>query len=297
MLGSALVRSLISRGFNNLVMRDRRELDLLEAQQVNTFFDREKPDYVFFAAAKVGGIQANIDSPFEFLFENLVIQNNVINAAQKNNVSKFCFVGSSCIYPRAASQPIKESYLMTGPLEPTNEGYALAKIAGIRLVQALHKQKGFSAICPLPCNLYGPKDSFHPRHSHVLSALVKKCVDAAEAGEDSIQIWGTGVARREFLHVDDAANGIIDLMEKYDEPGVINIGAGKDISILELAQKIAAFCGFRGKILTDPGKPDGMLKKCLDVTAITEFGFRPKIGLDDGIKEMIDIYKKEKLAL
>ena len=297
MVGSALVRKLRSEGFTNLVLRSRNELDLTNESQVNHFFNTEKPEFVFFAAAKVGGIQANMNQPYEFLFDNLKIQNNVINAAWKSGVKKFCFIGSSCIYPREALQPIKEEYLMTGPLEPTNEGYALAKIAGIRLVQALNKQYGFNAICPMPCNLYGPNDSFDLQHSHVLSALVRKHVDAVDAGDTAIPVWGSGIARREFMHVDDLANALFFLMQNYESPEVINVGCGYDISIKELAEKIATIAGYKGKHDWDTTKPNGMLKKCLDVTKMERLGYFPSISIEQGIEQMINDYRKIKERL
>ncbi len=297
MVGSALVKKLNEKGYTNLILKKRSELDLMIQGDVNDFFLQDKPDLVFFAAAKVGGIQANIDEPYEFLYNNLLIQNNVINAAHKYQVKKFCFIGSSCIYPKGSPQPIKEEYLLQGPLEPTNEGYALAKIAGIKLVQALNKQYGFNAICPMPCNIYGPNDSFHPQHSHVLSALVKKHVDAVESGNSPIEIWGTGIAKREFLHVYDVADAIVFLMETCNTAEVINVGTGYDISIKELAEKIAMHTGYTGKASWDASKPNGMLRKCLDVSKMSNLGFSPKISIDEGIKEMIINYKKQKTSV
>jgi GDP-L-fucose synthase len=294
MVGSALAKKLREKGFTNLVLKTRKELDLMDQVSVNRFFETEKPEYVFFAAAKVGGIQANMSQPYEFLYNNLLIQNNVIHAAFKNAVTKFCFIGSSCIYPKQSPQPIKEEYLLQGPLEPTNEGYALAKIAGIRMVQSLHKQYGFNAICPMPCNLYGPNDSFDLQHSHVLSALVRKHVDAVESGKQKVEIWGSGIARREFLHVYDVAEAVIFLMLNFNSPEIINVGSGFDFSIKELAEKIASHSGFKGEIVWDTTKPDGMLRKCLDISKISAMGFSPKISIDEGIKEMIEIYKKQK---
>ncbi len=297
MVGSALVKKLNEKGYFNLLLKTRAELDLMDQQAVEAFFEEERPEFVFFAAAKVGGIQANIDAPYEFLYNNLLIQNNVINASHKFGVKKFCFIGSSCIYPKESQQPIKEEYLLTGPLEPTNEGYALAKIAGIRLVQALHKQYGFNVICPMPCNIYGPNDSFHPQHSHVLSALVRKYVDAVETSGQEVEIWGTGIARREFLHVYDVADAVLFLMETFQSPEIVNVGSGFDLSIKELSERIAFHTGFKGKVnwLTD--KPNGMLRKCLDVTKMTKMGFAPKISIDEGIKEMIINYKKQKAVI
>jgi GDP-L-fucose synthase len=294
MVGSAIEKKLREQGFNNLVLRSRKELDLMDQKTVEDFFAKEKPEYVFFAAAKVGGIQANMKQPFEFLYNNLLIQNNVIHAAYKNDVKKFCFIGSSCIYPKESPQPIKEEYLMHGPLEPTNEGYALAKIAGIKLVQALNKEFGFNAICPMPCNLYGPNDSFDLQHSHVLSALVRRHVDAIDADQSDLEVWGTGVARREFMHVYDVAEAVIFLMLNYNSPEVINVGSGYDLSIKELVEKIGQLTGFKGTVKWDTTKPNGMLRKCLDVSKMTAMGYSPKISIDEGIKEMIDNYKKIK---
>ena len=294
MVGSAIEKKLREKGYHNLILRSKSELDLMNQQAVNDFFKVEQPEYVFFAAAKVGGIQANINELFEFLYNNLVIQNNVIYAAYTNKVTKFCFIGSSCIYPKESPQPIKEDYLMNGPLEPTNEGYALAKIAGIKLVQALNKQYGFNAICPMPCNLYGPNDSFDLQHSHVLSALVRKHIDAIDSGIPSIDVLGSGIARREFMHVYDVADAVIFMMLNYDKSDVINVGTGYDFTIKELVEKISFHTGFKGLVNWDASKPNGMLKKCLDVSKITALGFIPKTTIDEGIKEMIINYKKQK---
>jgi GDP-L-fucose synthase len=270
------------------------ELDLRDQCAVKGFFEKEKPDYVFLAAAKVGGIQANMKSPAEFLLDNLAIQNNIIQYSFLNGVKKFCFLGSSCIYPRECPQPIKEEYLLTGPLEPTNEGYAIAKIAGLKLVQYYNKQYGFNAIAPMPCNLYGQNDSFDLEHSHVLSALVKRFVDAVDEGKEELVLWGTGIARREFLNVSDLARAVILLMEMYDSPEIINVGSGTDVSIKELAELMSSKTGFKGTIQWDSTKPDGMLRKCLDVSKINELGFQPKISLGEGIDFMIQEYRKIK---
>ena len=294
MVGSAIEKKLTEKGFDNLILPSRSDLDLMNHSAVNKFFNSEKPEYVFFAAAKVGGIQANINQPFEFLYNNLLIQNNVIKAAFDTNVTKFCFIGSSCIYPKESPQPIKESYLFQGPLESTNEGYALAKIAGIKMVQALNKQFGFNTICPMPCNLYGPNDSFDLQHSHVLSALVRKHVDAVDSGNPRVEVWGSGVARREFMHVYDVAEALIFLMLNTNSPEIINVGAGYDFSIKELVAKIAQLTGFTGETFWDTSKPDGMLRKCLDITKITAMGYTPKITIEEGITEMINNYKKIK---
>ena len=293
MVGSAIKKELERQGYCNILTANKNELDLCNELQVEDFFQTHKPNFVFLAAAKVGGIQANINEPFNFLFDNLKIQNNVIYSSFKNDVKKLCFIGSSCIYPKNASQPIKEEYLLNGPLEPTNEGYALAKITGIKLGQYLSKQFGFNVINPMPCNLYGPNDSFHPVNSHVLSSLVRKFSDAIHNNDDCVNVWGTGIAKREFMHVEDLSRAIIFLMNNYNKPDIINVGLGTDISIKELAEKIANLTGFKGSINWDKTKPDGMLKKCLDITKIKELGFSSAITLDEGITQMINIYKKQ----
>lgn len=297
MVGSATMRLLKKNNFTNLVYRTSKELNLTDQHAVNAFFETEKPDVVIMAAAKVGGIQANIDNPATFLIENLQIQNNIFEASVKNEVEKLVFLGSSCIYPKACPQPMKEEYLLTGKLEPTNEGYAIAKIAGLKLLEGLHKQYGFNSISLMPCNLYGPNDSFDLKHSHVLSALIKRFTDAAENNDDSITLWGTGIARREFMHVNDVARAIVFLMENYNSPEFINIGCGSDISIKELAETIAQKTGYTGSINWDATKPDGMLKKCMDVSRMEALGFKPQISLQQGIEEMIKIYKTTKTSL
>jgi len=294
LVGSAIVRRLKAEGYENLVYRSSAELDLKNQSAVNRFFAEEKPEYVFLAAARVGGIKANMTFPFEFLYDNLMIQNTVIKASSDYGVKKFCFLGSSCIYPRECPQPIKEEYLMTGPLEPTNEGYALAKIAGLKLVKYLSQQKGFKAICPMPCNIYGPGDSFDLEKSHVLSALVKRFSDAAESGVAEITLWGTGIARRGFLHVDDLSRALFLLMNNHESADLINVGSGTDISIKELAELIASRVGYTGNIAWDTSRPDGMLKKCLDVTKTAAIGFSPEIQLVDGIDQMIKEYRSLK---
>ncbi|MDD3148746.1 MAG: GDP-L-fucose synthase [Candidatus Riflebacteria bacterium] len=287
LVGSALVRLLRVSGYENLVLRTSKELDLRNQASVNEFFALEKPDYVFLAAAKVGGINANMTFPADFIYDNLVIQSNVIKACFTSGVKKTCFLGSSCIYPRDCPQPMKEEYLLSGPLEPTNEGYAIAKIAGLKLMKFHHQQYGLKGICPMPCNLYGPGDSFDLSNSHVLSALVRRFVEAVNAGRDEITLWGSGIARREFLHVDDMARAVLFLMEKYDSPDVVNVGSGNDLTIKELAEMIAEKTGFSGKIFWDTSKPDGMLRKCLDVSRITQMGFQPKISLSEGVDQVI----------
>ena len=294
MVGSAIVRLLRKCGFDNLILRSSKELDLRDSLAVEKFFEAETPDVVILAAARVGGIQANINHPADFLYENLTIQNNVIHQSYLSRVEKICFLGSSCIYPRKCPQPMKEEYLLTGPLEPTNEGYALAKIAGIKMIEFYRKQYGFCGISVMPCNLYGTNDSFDPLHSHVLSALVKKLVDAVDNKAQSVTMWGTGTAKREFMHVDDAAEAILFLMEYYDSPQLINIGWGEDISIKELALLIAQKAGFVGKLIWDTTKPDGMLRKCMDVSRIKTLGCAPKITLEKGIQKTIEEYRELK---
>jgi GDP-L-fucose synthase len=294
MVGSATVRLLQKNNFSNLVYKTSKELNLTNQAAVHAFFEQEKPEIVILAAAKVGGIQANIDNPATFLIDNLQIQNNICEAALKNNTEKLVFLGSSCIYPKECPQPMKEDYLLTGKLEPTNEGYAIAKIAGIKLLEGYYKQYGFNSISLMPCNLYGPNDSFDLKHSHVLSALVKRFTDAADNKDADITLWGTGIARREFLHVDDVARAILFMMENYNSNQFINIGCGTDVSIKELAETIAQKTGFKGTINWDSSKPDGMLRKCMDVSRMKALGFEPSISLQQGIEEMIQIYKNLK---
>jgi len=294
MLGSAILRQLSKSGHSNLITKTKKELNLKDSKAVNLFFSKEKPEIVILAAAKVGGILANINFPAEFLYENMMIQNNVIHSAYLHNVEKFCFLGSSCIYPKECSQPIKESYLLTGPLEPTNEGYGLAKISGLKMIEYYKSQFGFNGISLMPCNLYGTKDSFDPENAHVLSSLIKKIVDAHYESKNEIIIWGTGIAQREFMHVDDAACAILYFLDLDTSYNLINIGVGKDISILNLAKKIVSIVGFKGEIAFDKTKSDGMLKKCMDVTRMQNLGFEPKISLEEGILKTINEYKNIK---
>jgi GDP-L-fucose synthase len=291
MVGSAIVRLLSAHNKYEIIVRNRKELDLLDSVAVNNFFASEKIEIVILAAAKVGGIQANMANPGQFLFENLQIQNNVIHHAYLNNVKKLVFLGSSCIYPKECPQPMKEEYILTGKLEPTNEGYAIAKIAGLKMCEYYKKQYGFDSISIMPCNLYGPNDSFDLQHSHVLSALVKRFSDAVTNGMDEITLWGTGIARREFMHVDDLAKALLFLMENYHDAEMINVGTGTDISIKELAILIAEKVGFKGTISWDTSKPDGMLKKCMEISKLNELGFKSEISLSMGIDQMINIYK------
>lgn len=296
MVGSAVVRALEARGFHRIVGRPIAELDLRDQPAVRDFFENERPDRVIFTAARVGGIKANVAHPAEFLRDNLAMQDCVIHQAYLSGVKKLCFLGSSCIYPRECPQPMREEYLLTGPLEPTNEGYAIAKIAGLKMVECYRRQYGFDGISLMPCNLYGTNDHFDPDNSHVLSSLVKRFVDAVDDGADAVTVWGTGSARREFMHVDDAARAILFMMENYDEPGFINVGWGEDVSIAELAGKIASAAGFGGEIEWDRTKPDGMPRKCMDVSRMRGMGFEPEIDLDEGIALTIDEYKAVKAA-
>jgi GDP-L-fucose synthase len=294
LLGSAFVRELTKRGYNNLITKTHDELDLTHKGQVSEFFNTYHPDYVILAAAKVGGIAANIQYPVEFLLTNLEIQNNVIRASYQNNAKKLVVLGSSCVYPADCPQPIKEEYLMAGKLEPTNEGYALAKIAGLRLAQYYNTQYGLDVLLPMPCNLYGYGDSFDPDYSHVLSATVKKFVDAVDTDQPIVTMWGSGIARREFMHADDATNAILLLMEQWQSPEIINVGTGVDISIVGLANTIAKMVKYKGEILWESNKPDGMLQKCLDISKLNTTGFKPKYNLINGISMMINEYRGTK---
>jgi GDP-L-fucose synthase len=296
MAGSSIERKLREEGYNNIVTRTSSELDLRNQQAVKEFFENEKPEYVILAAAKVGGINANVSYPVDFLYDNLMIQNNVIKFAYNNFAKKIIFLGSSCIYPRNSIQPLKEEYVLQGELEPTNEGYALAKIAGIKLLEAYSRQFNSEYIVINPCNLYGFNDSFDLKHSHVLSALVKKFVDAATDSKiKEVVIWGSGIARREFMNVDDLADSVLFYMSANEKINFINIGPGVDISIKELAETISDKVGYKGKIIFDKNKPDGMLRKCLDVTKMKNSGFHPKIGLSEGINQVINLYKNTQL--
>lgn len=290
LVGSAVVRALVQDGASNLLLKTRQELDLIDAAAVEHFFEQEKPTYVILAAAKVGGIKANDAYPAEFLRDNLAIQTNVIHSAWKHCVEKLCFLGSSCIYPKLAPQPLREEALLTGQLEPTNEWYAIAKIAGIKMCQAYRKQYGFNAISAMPTNLYGPNDNFDLQNSHVLPALIRRFHEAKQRGDASVTIWGTGSPLREFLHVDDMARAVVFLMRRYDGYEHVNVGCGEDLSILELAKKVAIAVGFQGEILTDPSKPDGTPRKLMDVSRLVQMGWTPKISLDVGIAETYHWY-------
>lgn len=283
LVGSALVRKLESDGFSNVLKRDRSQLDLTRQGAVDDFFAKEAPAIVIFAAAKVGGIKANNDLPVEFLLDNLQIQNNVIRAAYDHGVRKLLFLGSSCIYPKQASQPIPEEALLTGPLEPTNEAYAIAKIAGIKLCQAYSREYGADFISAMPTNLFGPNDNFDLASSHVLPALLRKAHEAKVNGAESLVVWGSGQPRREFMHVDDLASACLFLLENYDAPEIINVGWGEDISIRELAELICEVVGFTGELSWDTSKPDGTPRKLLDVSKLRHLGWAPSISLREGI--------------
>ena len=283
LVGSAIVRALESAGFQNIITRTHHELDLTSQQAVNDFFAEVRPHYVFLAAAKVGGIHANDIYPAEFIRDNLVIQSNVIDAAYHNKAEKLLFLGSSCIYPKHADQPIKEEYLLTGPLEPTNEWYAIAKIAGIKMCQAYHKQYGFSAISLMPTNLYGPGDNFNLENSHVIPALIRKFHEAKIQQEQTVTVWGTGKPYREFLHVDDMADASVFLMNNYSEPDIVNVGVGTDTTIRELAELVGDVVGYTGEIVFDTSKPDGTPRKLLDTSKINGLGWKARISLRDGL--------------
>lgn len=283
LVGSAICRRLETDGYERLIVREHSELDLTKADQVDAFFAAERPEYVFLAAAKVGGILANSSYPVEFLRDNLSIELNVIDTAYRHGVKKFESLGSSCIYPKLAPQPIREEYLLTGPLEPTNEWYAVAKIAGIKLAQAYRKQNGFHAISLMPTNLYGPEDNFDLQSSHVLPALIRKAHEARLARVAEMVVWGSGRPRREFMHVDDMADAALFLMQHYDEPEIINVGVGSDITIRQLAEMICRIVGFEGRLVFDASKADGMPQKLLDVSRLNARGWQAKIGLEEGI--------------
>ena len=292
MVGSALIRGLETAGFNKLLKRDRSELDLGDSEAVTKFFCNEKPEVVIFAAAKVGGIKANNEQPVEFLLENLRVQNNVIAAAHESGVRKLLFLGSSCIYPKLAPQPIPESALLSGPLEPTNEAYAIAKIAGVKLCQAFSREYGANFISAMPTNLYGPNDNFDLETSHVLAALLRKAYEAKKSSARELVVWGTGTPRREFLHVDDCASACLFLLEKYDSPEIINVGCGEDISIHELAELICDVVGFDGELSWDKTKPDGTPRKLLDLSKLRGLGWTPTIPFRDGIAQTYEWFLK-----
>jgi GDP-L-fucose synthase len=294
LVGSALVRKFEGDGFAHLLTRDRSELDLRNEAAVNRFFAQEKPAFVVLAAAKVGGIKANNDLPVEFLLENLAVQNNVVRAAYETGVRKLLFLGSSCIYPKHAPQPIPESALLTGPLEPTNEAYAIAKIAGIKLCQAYSREYGADFISAMPTNLYGANDNFDLLSSHVLPALLRKAHEAKKTGSPELVVWGSGKPRREFLHVDDLAAACLFLLENYDSPEIINIGCGEDVSIQELAGLICEVVGFKGELAWDTTKPDGTPRKLLDVSKVHALGWRHRIALREGVAQTYEWFLQNK---
>lgn len=285
LVGSAVARRLLAEGADKLLTRSHEELDLTQESEVQRFFETERPEYVILAAAKVGGIYANDTYPAEFIRSNLAIQTNVIHHAWKTGVRKLLFLGSSCIYPRDCPQPIREEYLLTGPLEPTNEAYAVAKIAGIEMCQAYRRQYGFNGISAMPTNLYGPGDNYHPTNSHVVPALIRRFHEAKQANSSAVTIWGSGQPLREFLHVDDLAAALLFLMRNYDDPGIINVGSASEVSIAALARMISEVVGFQGDLLFDTSKPDGTPRKLLETTRLNSLGWRPKISLIDGLRD------------
>jgi len=284
LVGSALCRRLEAEGCTRLLVRPQQELDLTRQPDVEQFFAEERPEHVFLAAARVGGIHANHTHPAEFIYDNLAIQTNVIHAAWKYGARKLLFLGSSCIYPRMAPQPLKEEHLLTGPLEPTNRWYAMAKLAGLTMAQGYRRQYGFRTVCLMPTNLYGPGDNFDLEHSHVVPALIRKFHQAKVSGAAEVVVWGTGAARREFLHVDDLADAAVFLMRQYDDERIINVGCGEDLSIAELCQMVSEVAGYRGRIRFDADRPDGAPRKLLDVSRLFALGWRPRIGLRAGLE-------------
>lgn len=293
MVGSAIHRNLQKKGFTNFITRTSSELDLRNQQAVSEFFEKEKPEYVFLAAAKVGGIQANNIYRADFIYENLMIQNNVVHSSYKNGVKKLLFLGSSCIYPKLAPQPLKEEYLLSGYLEDTNEPYAIAKIAGIKLCESYHRQYGCNFISVMPTNLYGPNDNYNLNNSHVLPALIRKFHDAKEKNESFVEMWGTGQPMREFLHSDDMADACVYLMQNYNGEKFVNIGTGVDLTIKELALLIKKIVGFNGEIKHDLTKPDGTPRKLMDVSYLHSLGWKHKIELEEGIKMVYEDFRKK----
>lgn len=290
LVGGAIVRELHRQEYENTITCERRELDLTDRAAVDHFFEKTRPEYVFLAAARVGGIQVNSELPAEFIYQNLAIQNNCIDSAYRHGVKKLLFLGSSCIYPKHAQQPIREEALLTGSLEPTNQWYAIAKIAGLMTCQAYVQQYGWNAICLMPTNLYGPGDNFSETQSHVLPALIRRFDDAKRKQLESVVIWGTGSPRREFLHVDDLASACLFLMNTYNSSEPINVGCGEDVSIAELAAMVREVVGYKGEIVNDLSKPDGTPRKLLDVSRLFSLGWRPSVPLDEGIRSTYDWY-------
>lgn len=293
LVGSAIVRALEGRGYTNLLLKTRDELDLLSQQAVADFFEKEKPEYVFLAAAKVGGILANKMKKADFIYENLQIQNNIIGSAWKAGVKKLLFLGSSCIYPKMSPQPIKEEYLLTGPLEETNDAYAVAKIAGIKMCQSFNEQYGTKFVSVMPTNLYGPGDNFDLETSHVLPAMIRKFHEAKITGAHQVVLWGTGSPRREFLYVDDLADAVVFLMDTYSESEIVNIGTGEDVSIKELAHLVQDTVGFSGNVVWDTDKPDGTPRKLLGVERLHRLGWRHQVALKDGIRKTYQWYSEQ----
>lgn len=297
MVGSAIVRRLRKDGFDNILLKSHTELDLTNQAAVDNFFEQYRPQYVFLAAAKVGGILANDNYPAAFLRDNIAIQTNVIDAAYRYGTHKLLFLGSSCIYPKYAPQPMSEDCLLTGSLEPTNQWYAIAKIAGLKMCQAYRAQYGFNAISAMPTNLYGPGDNFDLQRSHVLPALIRKFHEAMEQGLREVELWGTGTPRREFLHVDDLADACVFLMEQYEEAQWINVGCGQDVTILDLAKMISKAVGFEGTLRFDRSKPDGTLRKLLDTSRLSNLGWKPNIALQSGIEQTYQWFVENRASL
>jgi GDP-L-fucose synthase len=294
LVGSAIVRKLQEEGYTNLILKTKSELDLRNQLAVNVFFSVHQPEYVFLSAAKVGGINWNWTHPGEFIYDNLIIQSNVIDAAYRNSAKKLLFLGSACIYPKVTPQPIKEEYLLTAPLEPTNEGYALAKITGLRMCEYYRRQYGFNAISCMPANLYGINDNFIPEHGHVIPGIITKMHNAMKNGEDSIECWGDGTPTREFLYVDDLADACYWLMENYNEKEFVNVGSDEELTIKELVEKLTKEFGFTGKVNWNTDKPNGTPRRKLDNTKLKELGWKSKTSFDDGLKLTIDWYKKDR---
>lgn len=297
LVGSAIMRQLVNENFTNIIFRPHADLDLLNQKEVENFFKEETPEYVFLAAALVGGIEANNNRRAEFIYGNLQIQCNVINSSYLNNVKKLCFLGSSCIYPKLAPQPMKEEYLLDGKLEETNEPYAISKIAGIKMCESYNRQFGTNYISVMPTNLYGPNDNFDLSSSHVLPALIRKFIEAKESNSPTVKIWGSGKPKREFLFVDDMAEATVFLMQNYNSSEIINIGSGKDISISELAELLKELTGFNGEIIYDSSKPDGTPRKLLDVSKINSLGWTAETSLKEGIKKTIEWYQNQKVVV
>lgn len=291
LVGSSLIRTLQAKGYTNIITATRKEVDLTISGLVDAWFNTYNPEYVFDCAAKVGGIYANSTFPAEFIYDNLQIQNNLIDSAHRHNVKKFMFLGSVCIYPKYAETPVKEESLLTGELEPTNQWYAVAKIAGIKMCQAYRKQYGKDFVSVMPCNLYGVNDNFHPTNSHVIPALIRKFVEAKRNNAEYVYCWGTGIARREFLYVDDMTDALEFLMNNYSDMEIINIGCGYDVTIAELVVMIAKLVDFKGKIIWDTTKPDGTPKRMLDTTKLFNLGWKPKISLEEGLTRSIEWFK------